>query len=208
MNQVLTVSAHDPILDEDTLNKIFRFRHKVFYENLGWDVGSDEGRERDNFDDLDPVYIFSRNHNKEIEGFWRLLPTTGSYMLKDTFSGLLCGSAAPQDPTVWELSRFSVMPHNSGEKSQAVMNLLALEMMRSVVEFAEQHGIRRYVTVTSVALERLFKRTGLTIYRLGSQTPIRIGNVLTVACYADMDSHARQAIFKSYDEAMATPIAA
>ena len=56
MNQILIASASNPILDRDILNKMFRFRHKVFYERLGWQVGYEDGMERDFYDEIDPVY--------------------------------------------------------------------------------------------------------------------------------------------------------
>ena len=44
----------------------------------------------------------------EVLGCWRLLPTTGPNMLKDTFPQLLHGHPAPHQTDVWELSRFAV----------------------------------------------------------------------------------------------------
>ncbi len=208
MKQILTARAKDSTLDTDTLNGMFRFRYKVFYEHLQWDVANANGMERDAFDDLNPVYILARNHNKEVEGFWRLLPTTGPYMLRDTFPQLLCGSNAPHDPAIWELSRFAVMPSTSDECTQVVMNTLAFDMIRSAFDFAKQHGIERYVTVTSVSLERLLKRTGLPVHRLEGQTPQRIGKVLTVACYVDINDDTREVVYRNFDAAHAAPIAA
>jgi len=43
-----------------------------------------------------------------VVGCWRLLPTTGPYMLKDIFSHLLWGKPAPEQPDVWEISRFAI----------------------------------------------------------------------------------------------------
>lgn len=208
MNQILTAHANDPTLDTDTLNRVFRFRYKVFYEHLRWDVANTNGMERDAFDDMNPVYILARNHCKEVEGFWRLLPTTGPYMLNDTFPQLLCGSTAPRDPAIWELSRFAVMPNTSDEGGQVVMNTLAYAMIHSAFDFAEQHGIERYVTVTSVALERLLKRTGLPIYRFGGQAPQRIGKVLTVACCVDINDQTREVVYNNYKISSAARIAA
>jgi acyl homoserine lactone synthase len=197
MNQILVGRAHDSILDSSTLNKMFRFRYKVFYERLGWDVGHENGMERDLFDELNPMYMIARNHFNEVEGCWRLLPTTGPYMLKDTFPQLLCGDAAPQDPVIWELSRFAVLPSDSTEHDQVALNSLTLDMIRYVYDFAQQHGIRRYITVTSVALERLLKRTGLPIYRFGNYKAQRVGKVLTVACWVDINEQFRQVVHNS-----------
>jgi len=195
MNQILIANASNPILDRDILNKMFRFRHKVFYERLGWEVGNENGMERDFYDEMDPVYIVARNHDEEIEACWRLLPTTGPYMLKDTFPQLLCGDAAPQDPNIWELSRFAVLPSDSTEHTQAILNSLTFDMIRSVYDFAQQHNIQRYITVTSAALERLLKRTGLPIYRFGGHKPLRVGKIMTVACWVDINEQFRQVVY-------------
>ena len=45
----------------------------------------------------------------------------------------------------------------------------------------------QFVTVTSVALERLLKRTGLPIRRFGDGKAQRVGKVLTVACWVDIN---------------------
>ena len=74
---------------------MFALRHRVFRERLGWDVNSVAGREHDLYDDLHPVYLVCRD-DKQTVGCWRLLPTTGPYMLKDVFSDLLHGHPLPR----------------------------------------------------------------------------------------------------------------
>ena len=208
MHQILLAKAEDKTLDNNTLEKMFRFRHKVFCEALGWVVKSVNGMERDSCDELNPVYMVAKNPHEDIEGCWRLLPTTGPYMLKDTFTQLLCGEEAPQDPTIWELSRLAVMPTDSQERAQVAFNTLTFAMMQCVVDFAEQHGIKQYILVTSVALERLLKRTGIPIYRLGNHKAQKIGRILTVACWIDMNNQTREAVYSNHAASMISRVAA
>ena len=105
MQSLLVIDTERAKGQRQTMRRMFRFRHRVFHERLGWEVESRNGLEMDRFDALDPVYMVSENIRKEIDGSWRLLPTTGPYMLKDTFPQLLRGEAAPRDPAVWEISR-------------------------------------------------------------------------------------------------------
>ncbi len=119
--------------------------------------------ERDFYDELDPTYMVAYEQDSEVAGCWRLLPTTGPYMLKDTFPQLLRGESAPQDPAVWELSRFAVQPRDESSKAQASLNGVTFSMLRAAYDFAVHHRIRSYVTVTSVALERLMVRAGIPI---------------------------------------------
>jgi acyl homoserine lactone synthase len=198
MHQILMARANDPALDADTLNAMFRFRHKVFYERLGWDVDSNGGVERDSYDELNPVYLVAKNGREEVEGCWRLLPTTGPYMLKDTFPQLLRGAGAPQDPAIWEMSRLAVMPSQSRECAQVALNAVTFEMIRSVYRFSRGNGIRKYILVTSVALERLLKRIGFPIHRFENHKAQYVGKVLTVACWVDINDQFRDAVYKNH----------
>ncbi|MHB8623414.1 MAG: acyl-homoserine-lactone synthase [Sulfuricaulis sp.] len=208
MHQILLAKANDRFLDKETLNAMFRFRHKVFYERLGWEVPIQDGIERDNYDELNPVYLVAKNRCGEIEGCWRLLPTTGPYMLKDTFPQLLCGDQAPQDPTIWEMSRLAVLPSNSSERVQVTLNAITFDLIRTVYEFSIQNDIHRYVLVTSVAVERLLKRIGFPIHRLGNHKPQYVGKVLTVACCVDINEQFRQAVYINYKPIVQNRVAA
>jgi len=92
-------------------DQIYRLRHRVFRGRLNWEVNDDAGRERDEFDDLPQVYACTLDQYDRVVGTWRLLPTTGAYMLRDVFPELLHGQEAPCSPNVWEVSRFAVATH-------------------------------------------------------------------------------------------------
>jgi len=173
--------------DAETLRGMFAFRHQVFSERLGWEVGTHENLEFDMFDTMNPVYMLARGEQGAIEGCWRLMPTTDDYMLKDTFPQLLRGEPVPSDMHVWELSRFAVDAGENDGPMQAPLTTVTLDMSRRLYEFAQTCGVERFVTVTSVALERLLKRTGLPITRLGDGKAQRVGRVLSVACWVEVN---------------------
>ncbi len=197
MSQILVAHALDAIFDNNILNKMFRFRCKVFYERLGWDVGNENGMERDFYDELNPVYMVAQNYRNEIEACTRLLPTTGPYMLKDTFPQLLGDETAPQDPIIWEMSRFAVLPSDCGAPIQAVLSPLTYDMLRSFYDFGQQHGIQRYILVTSASVERLLTRAGLPLYRFGNRKAQRIGKTLSVVCWLDVSEKYRQFVYEN-----------
>ncbi len=198
MCKILLGGGDAPRFGQSVLLDMFAFRHEVFYRRLGWDVRTRYELEYDEFDDMDPVYMLAEDDGGSIEGCWRLLPTLGPYMLRDTFPELLRGESAPSDSHVWELSRFAVAtPGNAAEK-QAPLNDVTLGMIRKVYDFALAHEIREYVTVTSVALERLLKRTGLPIRRFGDGKAQKIGKVLTVACHVDINDRFREVVYPQH----------
>jgi acyl homoserine lactone synthase len=165
------------------LEAMFRLRHEVFKERLDWEVGSCGGRERDMFDDLDPVYIVCEDGG-EVLGSWRLLPTTKPYMLKDVFPELLYGQAAPEAADVWEISRFAVSKRVAGNESLGTINKITNLLLEQLFQFAAQRDIKRIVAVADVRFERILKRAGLLTFRYGP--PLQIGVTRAVSGYADV----------------------
>jgi acyl homoserine lactone synthase len=165
------------------LDGMFRLRHEVFKERLAWEVGSQGGKERDMFDDLDPVYIVCE-HQGEVLGSWRLLQTTRPYMLKDVFPELLHGMPAPEAPDVWEISRFAVSKRVAGNESLGTINMVTDMLLDQLGAFAARRNISRIVAVTDVRFERILKRAGLLTNRFGQ--PLQIGVTRAVAGYADV----------------------
>ncbi len=90
------------------MEEMHRLRFRVFKERLQWDVHTVSGMERDEFDDLDCIYILAFAETGCLVGTWRMLPTTGPYMLRDVFSDLMEDQALPCDRKIWECSRFAV----------------------------------------------------------------------------------------------------
>jgi acyl homoserine lactone synthase len=195
MSKILMGGGEIPRFDEHTLCGMFAFRHEVFFKKLGWDVETHGNLEYDLFDTFNPVYMVAKDDKESIEGCWRLLPTTGSYMLRDTFPQLLRGEEIPCDKQIWELSRFAVDASSDGGNMQAPLNSLTMGMIRNLYDFAVSHQIDQFVTVTSVALERLLKRTGLPIRRFGDGKAQRVGRVLTVACWVEINEQFANVVY-------------
>ncbi|MBK8569364.1 MAG: GNAT family N-acetyltransferase [Nitrosomonadales bacterium] len=201
MSSIMLAQHGDGSLNRQAAMGMYRLRHDVFHDRLGWEVTSDNGMEHDEFDRANPVYVLVRGDGDEDEnevlGCWRLLPTTGPNMLKDTFPQLLHGQCAPQQADVWELSRFAVTAPKY-ESANYGFSAIPMRMMQKLFKFAQLNGIARYVTVTTVAVERLISKTGVNLSRFGP--PIKIGRVLTVACSIEIDEITEFALFGTLPE--------
>lgn len=165
------------------IHAMHRLRHDVFRERLGWEVNHEGGMERDDFDALDPVYLMAKADDGAMQACWRLLPTTGPNMLRDTFPQTLHGCAAPEGEAVWELSRFAMGRHAGGNSRFCEA---ALALMEAIVAWGLNGGLQRYVTVTTVAIERLMRTLGIRVQRLGA--PVTIGIERTVALDIALDA--------------------
>jgi acyl homoserine lactone synthase len=189
-HQLSIFGIHD-ITSHDALG-MHRLRYEVFAQRLGWDVQTSDGLERDRFDDLEDVaYVLAKSPVGEVEACWRILPTTGPNMLRDTFPELLHGQSAPCADDCWELSRFAVSSSPSMTANGA-FGPLSKALMAQSAYFAAEKGIARYVTVTTPIMERMLKHQGLHIHRIGA--PIKIGVAAAVACFIEVDDITLRAV--------------
>jgi acyl homoserine lactone synthase len=190
MNANITIGSQRSF-DLDALAQMYRLRAKVFGERMGWEVAILSGMEIDGYDALSPHYMLVHDENDTLCGCWRIMPTVGPYMLRDTFGQLLHGQPAPSSRDVWELSRFAIVaPETPGFGFAG----LALEAMREVVKFADRMGISSYVTVTTTAIERLLRKTGVETRRFGP--PMKIGVENAVGLTIDLGERTHHALFE------------
>jgi acyl homoserine lactone synthase len=177
--------------DNEDINEMYRLRARVFHGRLGWDIPTIAGMEIDGYDALGPHYMLIQGDDRRVRGCWRLMPTEGPNMLKDTFPQLLHGAAAPVGRHIWELSRFAI--DTSGEEKSFGFADVTMQAIHELVTFADRMGITRYVTVTTTPIERLLRKTGIEISRLGS--PLQIGVERAVALDIAVSPKTRAALF-------------
>ena len=147
------------------LDQMFRLRAKVFAERLKWDVTVVDGRERDRFDDLAPVYLIHTDEDgRHVRGSLRLLPTTGPTMLADFFSDTLPDAALLSAPTIWECTRFCVDEDTLHHREQIVASGALISGLGSVALAA---GIESVLGNFDARMLRLYRRIGCAVDVLG-----------------------------------------
>jgi acyl homoserine lactone synthase len=157
-------------------------RAKVFKGRLGWEVPVLSGMEIDGYDALEPLYMMMREPGGALRGCWRLLPTEGPYMLKDSFPQLLRGQGAPSDPRIWELSRFAIETDGCGPYG---FSSVTMDAIAAIIRYGHAAGLSQWVTVTTTAIERMLRRAGVVTRRLDA--PLTIGVENAVALYVDIE---------------------
>lgn len=181
LNVEIAMRTHFPKAD---LFAMHRLRAKVFSGRMGWQVPVLSGMEIDGYDAMDPYYMIMREGEGGIlRGCWRLLPTVGPYMLKDTFPDFLHGQAAPEDEHIWELSRFAI---ETGGSQHFGFSDITIQSIAEIIRYGHEHGIAHYVTVTATAIERMMRRAGLVTRRLGA--PLTRDGETAVAIYVDIEA--------------------
>ncbi len=195
MSNILIAQTNDHHMNPQALRGMFRLRDEVFNKRLGWDVKSCDDMEKDEYDNSNPVYFIARDAELRVQGCCRILPTTGPYMLRDIFPLLLRGEPVPQDPNVWEMSRLAIQPSSRYDCRQANFSGTTFEILQNLVDYAIARGIHSYVVVTSVAMERMLRKIGIPLRRFGDQQAVKIGKVLSVACWVDINEETWRAVY-------------
>ncbi|MBC9882334.1 GNAT family N-acetyltransferase [Bradyrhizobium sp. INPA01-394B] len=155
-----------------------RLRGRVFKERLDWDVSVSGGLEIDQYDTYRPTYLLALEQG-EVVGSVRLLPTTGPNMLADTFPVLLDGHAAPKAARIWESSRFCVDTKNVATTAENGLREATFLLFAAMIEWGQQCDLQAIATVTDLRMERILRRAGWHLDRLG--TPRQIGATKAVA---------------------------
>ena len=180
MSMQITIAQRRAFASKE-LWEMHTLRAKVFRGRLGWEVPVLSGMEIDGYDALEPRYMLMRD-GETLRGCWRLLPTEGPYMLKDSFPQLLDGQEPPSDPHIWELSRFAIETEGAGGYGFSEMTMESIE---AIIRHAHERGLSRYVTVTTTAIERMLRRAGVVTTRIGS--PQAVGIETAVALYVEIE---------------------
>ena len=154
-------------------------RAKVFAGRMGWSVHVENGRETDEFDALGPTYILVIASSGTVVGCARLLPTTGPTMLAHRFPQLLKSGRLEADPTTAESSRFCVDTSLSEGRAGGLLHKATLTMFTAIIEWSMANGYTKIVTATDLRFERILKRAGWPMRRLGASC--EIGKTIAVA---------------------------
>ncbi|CAK7261814.1 MULTISPECIES: acyl-homoserine-lactone synthase TraI [unclassified Shinella] len=176
--QILSVSADHYASNHNYLNQMHRLRAAVFGDRLEWDVTITDQGERDQYDDLQPTYILAISADQKVVGCARLLPASGPTMLEQIFPQLLERGSLDPHAAMVESSRFcvdtSLQAGRGGSLHQATLTMFA-----GIIEWSMANGYSEIVTATDLRFERILKRAGWPMSRLGD--PVAIGNTTAVA---------------------------
>jgi len=176
------------------MDAMFRNRALTFSERLGWEVKVRDGRERDVFDDENPLYLISVDpYTGAYWGSLRLLPTTGPNMLRDVFPFLLSKGEFIESATIWETSRIcAVAADGQPERGKNGVSLALGELLAGIGEVAIIAGLTQIVAVFDARIYRVLRTAGCNPQIIGK--PRKIGDTMTYAGLFDTGEGPLQSI--------------
>ncbi|MFN3259050.1 MAG: acyl-homoserine-lactone synthase [Pikeienuella sp.] len=134
-------------------NEMFQKRRELFRDRFGWRLNVNElGQERDEYDDLNPLYIIVTDDDGRHVASTRIMPTAGRTMIGEHFSDLT-GGAPVSSPKIWEITRFFV-------SADCDRRAISAQLMYAGCNFAYMNGIAAYVGVIEARMAPAFTIAG------------------------------------------------
>lgn len=142
-------------LYEDALQDMYRMRYRAAVEEMGWRIEVDEnGRDIDEFDYPDTVYMLHFNDDGSVGACGRLNPTNRPHLMSEVFPNM-CEDGVPIGDNIYEYSRYLI--ERKGKTQQEFMKSWML-ITQAVNEYCIQENIK---SVSWLARKRLY---GLSTY--------------------------------------------
>jgi acyl homoserine lactone synthase len=183
--RAIAIPPADYAAAADLIDSMHRLRARVFHGRLEWDVEVSQGREVDGFDSCGPTYILTVTQANEVVGCARLLPATGPTMISILFPDLERDGLLRPHGAMIASSRFCVDTGLEAGRAGGLLHEVTLTMFAAIIEWSMGQGYSEIVTGTDVRFERILKRAGWPMRRIGE--PRRLGNTLAVAGLLPVD---------------------
>jgi acyl homoserine lactone synthase len=158
------------------LDRMHQLRARVFHDRLNWDVMVRDGRERDEFDLCQPTYILVVDPREAVVGAVRLLPALGPTLLSVLFPEFEGQGLFRPHATMIESSRFCVdtsitgAPEASGQGH--ALHTATWTLFAAIIEWSIANGYDELITATDLRIERILRRAGWPMTRVGAPKPI------------------------------------
>ncbi|MBF20104.1 MAG: N-acyl-L-homoserine lactone synthetase-like protein [Hirschia sp.] len=148
------------------LDEMFRMRHTFYVEGHGWaDLTSQDGKETDEFDNEDAVYLLSLDRWGKVAAALRLNPSNRPNLTATRLSHYL-DAKPPHSPEIWDMTRWIVAPPYRGEVSPGDLKP-GQELGCGLMEFALDRGLTGFSIISETRLISKLDDAGWKYHPLG-----------------------------------------
>lgn len=167
------VTALNRAMYSQQLDEMHVQRKQAFIDELGWSAPQvRDGREFDEYDDDDAVYLLSLGAEGQVQASMRMRPTIKGCMIVDHFPHLIApGEPSPIAPHIWEGSRILAAPgfrENEGRMVRAEIRIAAIEL-------GLMKGFSKLIGMCDVLLLPTWRNNGWRSRILGPPAPYAEG---------------------------------
>jgi len=182
------VTAANQHLYGRQLDQMFRMRHAFYIEGHAWaGLTGKDGRETDEFDDGDVVYLMSVDPWGEVAASVRLNPTAGPTLLKKFESW--SDEALPAGDWCWDISRWIAQPKHRRSDNPRWPSNHQRELMVGILEFCLTRGITHLSMLAELRLAERIQSYGWPLRFLGAPREYEGGKGTAVAAEIEVGLH-------------------
>ena len=165
MVDVHVIHNANRFLYERELDEHYRIRHRIYIEELKWRglKPRADGRECDQFDTEESVYLLGLENEKVVGGL-RLLPTTGPHLISDVFPQFASIRGVPRSPDIAEWTRIFVIPERREEHAGSKVSST---LVAAVIDYALDEGLSGLTALMNTIWLTRFHRYGWRVRPLG-----------------------------------------
>jgi len=177
----------------DVLDDMFRFRHRIFVDLLGWeDIRRDDGRDVDAYDHEKAVY-FVTVKDGGVVACSRLIPSLAPNICITQFGEHADLKPIPRGPDIWDYSRFAVA---ADQFDPQACNQLKAQQVSSVFDYCVRRGIRSCISFTLAHTLPQYVEAGVTTTPLG--LPVKLGDATYVSVHIDTSKKSYDSVLKLF----------
>lgn len=170
------------------LDQMFRMRHAYYVEGHGWDgLKSEAGREVDEFDDGEVVYLMSLDVFGEVAASVRLNPTEGPTLLAKFAH--YADAPTPRGPNCWDISRWIAQPRHRRADNPRWPSNHQRELIVGILEFCQSRGLTHLTMLSELRLAERMGAYGWPVRHLGEPREYEGGKGVAVAAEIEVGPH-------------------
>lgn len=173
------VTAANAPLYRDQLDHMHRMRHEMYVVQRGWSgLTSENGREVDEYDTDEAVYLMNLSPEGELLSTFRLMPTSSPYLLQKLNQFVI--GEPPASPKIWDMTRWMIAPGQRKKKGE-VRSQAQAYLACGLFEFACTRGLTHYTTLMDLPFLPLVEAAGWTYEPIGLPMPYEDGKGMAIA---------------------------
>jgi N-acyl-L-homoserine lactone synthetase len=154
-------------LHKQELHDMYKLRHKVFFEHMNWHVTSDNGMEKDIYDEAQTYYLIYKDAAGLLRGCVRFIEMTNPCMFDGPFEFALPKLADFKRPRYWELSRLAIDCEYDEYYTQEMAQKIGLNLLTGYLYFGlELEQIECTLLIAYPHMIDLYKSYGLVFSEL------------------------------------------
>jgi len=161
---VQIIEGKDRHLYPELFDRLFRARYETFVIGRQWSLPTTQGREIDQYDNDDAVYLVDFDETGYLQGSVRLTPSVTSSLTADYYAHLCQTRDLLRDPFVLEGTRYIAAPRvRTSQNNRSVK----ARILGAMTQYAYDRGVTHIQTVIDAALLRTFKEVNTQVFALG-----------------------------------------